>query len=87
MAVQEIMLKSNAISALIRDGRTYQINEYIGTAKDRGMQLMDDCIRKHRERGDITQENAYRYALNKADFAYTSEQKEALAPLKEAKKE
>lgn len=86
VAVQEIMLKSHAISALIRDGRTYQINEYIQTAKDRGMQLMDDCIRKHRERGDISQEDAYRYALNKADFAYTSEQKQALAPLEDSKK-
>jgi|GEM_PF-429032 twitching motility protein PilT len=76
VAVQEIMLRSNAISALIRDGRTFQINEYIGTAKNKGMQLMDDCIQKNLARGDISKENAYRYALNKTNFVYSEEQKD-----------
>jgi twitching motility protein PilT len=70
------MLRSNAISALIRDGRTFQINEYIGTAKNKGMQLMDDCIQKNLARGDISKENAYRYALNKTNFVYSEEQKD-----------
>jgi twitching motility protein PilT len=76
IAIQEIMLKSTAISALIRDAKTFQINEYIQTAKDRGMQLMDDMIKAALSVGDISPENAYRYALNKVDFAYTKKQQD-----------
>lgn len=74
VAVQEIMLRSTAISALIRDGKTYQINEYISAGKNRGMITMDDCIKLVLSEGLITKEDAYRYALNKADFAYTDDQ-------------
>jgi twitching motility protein PilT len=74
VAVQEIMLKNTAISNLIREQKTYQINEYIGTAKSMGMQLMDDEIRRFLELGEITREDAYRYALNKVDFALESEE-------------
>lgn len=71
--VQEIMLRNTAIAALIRDGKTYQINEYIQTAKNMGMQTMDESIRQCLEQGEISAENAYRYALNKADFTYNPE--------------
>ncbi len=73
VVVQEIMLRNTAIAALIRDGKTYQINEYIQTAKNMGMQTMDEAIKHALEQGEISQENAYRYALNKADFTYTKE--------------
>lgn len=75
VAVQEIMLKTTAISNLIREQKTYQINEYIGTAKSMGMQLMDDEIKRFLEMGEITKEDAYRYALNKIDFALDTEEK------------
>ena len=71
--VQEIMLRNTAIASLIRDGKTYQINEYIQTAKNMGMQTMDEAIRLSLEQGEISPENAYRYALNKADFTYNQE--------------
>ena len=73
VVVQEIMLRNTAIAALIRDGKTYQINEYIQTAKNIGMQTMDEAIKHALEQGELSQENAYRYALNKADFTYTKE--------------
>jgi len=40
------------------------------------MQLMDDMIKSALSMGDISAENAYRYALNKAEFAYTPEQEQ-----------
>jgi Tfp pilus assembly ATPase PilU len=39
-----------------------------------GMQLMDDEIRRFLELGEITREDAYRYALNKVDFALEPEE-------------
>jgi twitching motility protein PilT len=78
VAPQEIMLKSLAISALIREKKTYQINEYIRQGSRIGMQTMDDTIKIMLEEGSITPLNAFRYALNKTDFAYTDEQKLAL---------
>ena len=38
-----------------------------------GMQTMDESIRLSLEQGEISQENAYRYALNKSDFTYTKD--------------
>ena len=78
VAAQEIMLRSLAIAALIRDGKTYQINEYISTAKNMGMQTMDDTIKRFLEQGLITKEDAYRYAINKMEFAYSDDQKKLL---------
>lgn len=75
VAVQEIMLKSTAISNLIREGKTFQMNEYISTAREQGMQLMDDVIKSFLEQKLISRENAYRYAIHKAQFAYTDDQK------------
>ena len=74
VVVQEIMLRNTAIAALIRDGKTYQINEYIQTAKNMGMQTMDEAIRLALEQGENKSGKCiYRYALNKADFTYTKE--------------
>ncbi|PCJ21385.1 MAG: hypothetical protein COB02_02010 [Candidatus Cloacimonadota bacterium] len=78
VAPQEIMLKSLAISALIREKKTYQINEYIRQGSRMGMQTMDDTIKVLLDEGSITPLNAYRYALNKTDFAYTDEQRASL---------
>ncbi|MEG0076663.1 type IV pilus twitching motility protein PilT [Anaerorhabdus sp.] len=60
----EILLSSNAIRTQIRDGKTYQIDNYISTGKQDGMMSMDDSIFELFKEGKISKETAVTYAVN-----------------------
>ncbi len=60
----EIMVANSAIRALIRDGKTHQIDNAIQTGADQGMQTMDRTLAKLVQTGVITYENAREYAVD-----------------------
>ena len=60
----EIMHVNNAISNIIREGKTHQIDGVIQTSAQEGMIGMDAYIMKLLRAGDITKETALRNASN-----------------------
>ena len=60
----EIMVANSAIRALIRDGKTYQIDTAIQTGADQGMQTMDRTLAKLVQTGVITYDSAREFAVD-----------------------
>lgn len=60
----EIMIANSAIRALIRDGKTHQIDTAIQTGADQGMQTMDRTLAKLIQTGVISYESAREYAVD-----------------------
>ncbi len=64
----EIMIANPAIRALIRDGKTHQIDTAIQTGADQGMQTMDRTLAKLVQTGVITYDAGREYAVDIAEF-------------------
>ena len=60
----EIMVANPAIRALIRDGKTFQIDNAIQTGADQGMQTMDRTLAKLVQTGVISYDSAREYAVD-----------------------
>jgi twitching motility protein PilT len=54
----ETLFITRAVSALIRDNRTFQIGSIMQTGKSQGMKLLDDSLRELLEAGRISEEVA-----------------------------
>ncbi len=67
-AVMEIMIMTPAVSQLIREGKTFQLPQHIGTGKRFGMQLMDQALLNLVRSGDIDPDEAFLRAKDKRDF-------------------
>ena len=63
-AALEIMLSTDAISNLIREGKTHQINSCIQTGVQMGMQPMDYDLAKLVKSGEISKEMAFIRAMD-----------------------
>ena len=59
----EIMLKNNAISNLIREGKTFQIKSVLETNQAEGMQTMQSAIEKLHNQGFITEKTKDDYTF------------------------
>lgn len=68
VAAHEIMLSSPAIKNLIREDKVAQMYSSIQTGAERGMQTLDQALKKLLARGDIEAEEARRCAVTKEDF-------------------
>jgi len=64
----EIMVMTQAIAQLIRDGRTFQIPQAIATGKRYGMNSMDQCLLSLVSAGEIDGDEAYLHATDKREF-------------------
>ncbi len=64
----EIMVANSAIRALIRDGKTHQLDTAIQTGAEQGMQTMDRTLAKLVQTGVITYESAREYAVDVAEL-------------------
>lgn len=64
VAAAEILIANSAVRALIRDGKTYQLDTAIQTGADQGMQTMDRTLAKLVKTGVITYDSARDYAIN-----------------------
>ena len=64
----EILIKTNAVANLIREGKSEQIFSQIQTGKEMGMQTMDDNLGRLVRRGLIKYEDAVEYAYDRKTF-------------------
>ncbi|MBR3252781.1 type IV pilus twitching motility protein PilT [Candidatus Saccharibacteria bacterium] len=60
----EIMVANSAVRALIREGKTFQLDNVIQTGADQGMQTMDHDLARLVQSGIITYESACDYAVD-----------------------
>uniref|UniRef100_UPI004056C099 type IV pilus twitching motility protein PilT n=1 Tax=Candidatus Electronema sp. TaxID=2698783 RepID=UPI004056C099 len=67
-AALEILIGSNALASIIREGKINQIESMIQTGTTQGMQTMDQCLQKMIDDGKITVEAAREKAINKSLF-------------------
>lgn len=67
-AAAEVLVVTPAIAQLIREGRTFQIEDAISTGGRHGMQLMDHSLLKLVRAGDADPEDACHLATNREQF-------------------
>ena len=67
-AALEILIGSSALASMIRDGKISQINSYIQTGTNEGMQTMDQHLQELIKAGRISARAAYEKAINKSLF-------------------
>lgn len=60
----EIMVANSAVRSLIREGKTYQLDNAIQTGAEQGMQTMDRTLAKLVQTGIITYDAAREYAVD-----------------------
>jgi twitching motility protein PilT len=58
------MIANTAVRALIRDGKTFQLDTAIQTGAEEGMQTMDRTLAKLIQTGVITYDSAREYAVD-----------------------
>ncbi len=66
----ELLINNNAVSTLIRDARTHEINAVIQTSSQEGMIDMDRSLSELVKRGEVTVEHAYEYAMDPKTFEH-----------------
>jgi len=64
----EIMLANSAVRNLIREQKTYQLDNVIQTSSEQGMSLMESSLIQWANRGAITFETARMYAIRPDEF-------------------
>src|SRR6478735_1234308 len=68
VAVNEILIASPAVSAIIREGATQKLQDVIVAGKGQGMQFMDDAIHALLQRGAVSPHEAFMKAIDKNRF-------------------
>jgi twitching motility protein PilT len=68
VAVNEILIASAAVSAIIREGATQKLQDVIVAGKSVGMQFMDDAIWALLQQGTVTPHEAFMKAIDKNLF-------------------
>ena len=68
VAVNEILISSNAVSSIIREGATQKLVDVIVSGKGQGMQFMDDAIWALLQQGAISPHEAFMKAIDKNLF-------------------
>ena len=64
VAATEILIANSAVRSLIREGKTFQLDNAIQTGADIGMQTMDRTLASFVQAGTITYESAREYAVD-----------------------
>src|ERR1700716_2789358 len=68
LAVNEILIASPAVSAIIREGATQKLQDVIVAGKGQGMQFMDDAIQALLDAGAVSAHEAFMKAIDKNRF-------------------
>ncbi len=76
VAVHDILVVNHAVSALIREGKTFQIPSVMQTAKREGMVIMDQAIMEQVKSGVVSGNDAWEYANDKTPFAQWAPQEQ-----------
>jgi twitching motility protein PilT len=78
--VNEILIASAAVAAIIREGATHKLQDVIISGRAHGMQFMDDAIWALLEKGIVSAHEAFMKAIDKSRFKpFLSPEEEALA--------
>ena len=77
LAVNEILVASSAVSAIIREGATQKLQDVIVGGKAQGMQFMDDAIWEVMHKGIVSPKEAYMKAIDKNRFKIFLPQEDA----------
>lgn len=64
----ELLINNTAVSTLIRDARTQEIDTVIQTSSQEGMIDMDRSLAELVQRGEVTVEHAYEHASDQKNF-------------------
>jgi twitching motility protein PilT len=64
----EVLIRTSAVSSIVRDGKTHLIDSVIQTSKDKGMIGIDSSLAALVLSGSISLETGKNYALNLDDF-------------------
>jgi twitching motility protein PilT len=64
----ELLINNNAVSTLIRDGRTHEISAVIQTSSQEGMIDMDRSLAELVRKGEVTVEHAYEFSMDQKTF-------------------
>lgn len=64
----ELLINNNAVSTLIRDSRTHELNAVIQISSQEGMIDMDRSLADLVRRGEVTVEHAYEHAMDPKTF-------------------
>lgn len=68
VAATEVMIATPAIRNLIREGKTFQIDNVIQTSAETGMMLMEASLAEWVQRGALSWDRAREYALRPDEF-------------------
>jgi twitching motility protein PilT len=68
VAALEILIVTPAISNLIREGKTFQINSSMQTGKQHGMVMLNDALYNLVQQGVVEPRDAYIKAVDKTNF-------------------
>jgi twitching motility protein PilT len=68
LAVNEILIASPAVSAIVREGATQKLQDVIVAGKGQGMQFMDDAIYARLQAGAVSPHEAFMKAIDKNRF-------------------
>ena len=68
IGIYEILIGVPAVSAMIREGKTFQLTSTIQTGRKYGMQLLNDGLEKVAREGLITPDEAMTKAIDKEDM-------------------
>ena len=68
VAANEILLKTQGLPNVIREGNTQMLYSIIQSGKGQGMQAMDDVLFEYAKKGTITGHDAYMKATDKGRF-------------------
>ncbi|HXM32648.1 MAG TPA: PilT/PilU family type 4a pilus ATPase [Chthoniobacterales bacterium] len=80
LAVNEILIASSAVSAIIREGATQKLQDVIVAGKGQGMQFMDDAIFALLKSGAVSPHEAFMKAIDKSRFKeFLSSEEQALS--------
>ena len=66
VAALEVLLTNNAVSNLIRDGKTFQLPSILQTSKAQGMRLLNDSLLELVKNGVVEPREAYLKAVDKS---------------------
>ena len=67
-AAHEILVRTQAVPAIIQNGETIRLTTEIQMNKQFGMQLMDDSLMELVRANKVTKEEAYMKAIDKSKF-------------------
>jgi twitching motility protein PilT len=64
----EVLVMNSAARAIVREGKTHQLDNVIQTGADLGMQTMDRTLVKMVQAGTITMDDAREFAVDQNEF-------------------